>query len=205
MTNTFFKSVIDFTKNVKTTGALYQTSKQIEKEICSKINTETKVIIEFGTGLGNITQRILDQMPADGKLYSFEVNGEFLEDVKDLIQDDRLILINDGAQNFEKYVSEEVDCFISSIPVTLIPKEIVKSVIQKSYDALKTGNYFCQVLYSPFHKKKFSAVFEEVKIEKAASVPIGFIHHCRKITTDDRIMQDLQDGRYLLITGHFGF
>lgn len=183
MTNTFLKSVIDFTKNVKTTGALSQTSKQIEKEICSKINAETKIIVEFGTGLGNITQRILDRMPVDGKLYSFEVNGNFLEDVKDLIQDDRLVLINDGAQNFEKYVTEEVDCFISSIPVTLIPKEIVKSIIQKSYNALKTGNYLCQVLYSPFHKKKFNAVFEEVKIKKAASVPIGFVHHCRKTIT----------------------
>lgn len=183
MANTFLKSVIDFTKNVKTTGALYQTSKQIEKEICSKINENTKIIVEFGTGLGNITQRILDKMPADGKLYSFEVNAAFLEDVKELIQDDRLILINDGAQHFEKYITEEVDCFISSIPVTLIPKEVVKSVIQKSYDALKTGNYFCQVLYSPFHKKKFSAIFEEVNIEKAASVPVGFIHHCRKINS----------------------
>jgi len=183
MANTFLKSVIDFTKNVKTTGALYQTSKQIEKEICSKINTDTKIVVEFGTGLGNITKRILDQMPADGKLYSFEVNAEFLEDVKELLQDDRLVLINDSAQHFEKYVKEEVDCFISSIPVTLIPKEVVKSVIQKSYDALKIGNYFCQVLYSPFHKKKFSAVFEEVKIETVASVPVGFIHHCRKMAT----------------------
>ena len=182
MANTFLKSVIDFTKNVKTTGALYQTSKQIEKEICSKIDQDTKVVLEFGTGLGNITQRILDQLPADGKLYSFEVNNDFLEDVKALIQDERLVLINDGAQNFDKYVLEkEVDCFISSIPVTLIPKEVVMEMLQKSHQALKSGHYFCQVLYSPFHKKKFSAVFEEVTIKKAASVPLGFIHHCRKL------------------------
>lgn len=181
MANTFLKSVIDFTKNVKTTGALYQTSKQIEKEICSKINQDTKVVVEFGTGLGNITQRILNQLPPDGKLYSFEVNGDFLEDVKDIIKDERLVLINDGAQNFDKYVVEaEVDCFISSIPVTLIPKEVVMEVLQKSYKALRAGNFFCQVLYSPFHKKKFSAIFDEVKIKRAASVPIGFIHHCRK-------------------------
>jgi len=181
MAKTFFKSVVDFTKNVKTTGALYQTSKQIEKEICSKIDQDTKVVVEFGTGLGNITQRILDRLPADGKLYSFEVKAEFLADVKDLIKDDRLVLINDGAQNFDNYVKEEVDCFISSIPVTLIPKEVVMSALEKSYAALKTGNYFCQVLYSPFHKKKFSAVFDEVNIKTAASVPLGFIHHCRKI------------------------
>lgn len=179
-TNTFLKSVIDFTKNVKTTGALYQTSKQIEKEICSKVSTDTKVVVEFGTGLGNITQRILDQLPPDGKLYSFEVNPDFLKDVELLITDDRLVLINDGAQNFEQYVKEEVDCFVSSIPVTLIPKQIVEEVIQKSYNALKPGHYFCQILYSPFHKKKFSSVFEEVKIKKAASIPLGFVHHCLK-------------------------
>lgn len=180
MAKTFLKSVVDFTKNVKTTGALYQTSKQIEKEICSKIDQNTKVVVEFGTGLGNITQRILDKLPADGKLYSFEVKAEFLVDVKELIKDERLVLINDGAQNFDQYVKEEVDCFISSIPVTLIPKEVVMMALEKSYKALKSGKYFCQVLYSPFHKKKFSAVFDEVTINKAISVPIGFIHHCRK-------------------------
>ncbi|MEM6317822.1 MAG: rRNA adenine N-6-methyltransferase family protein [Bacteroidota bacterium] len=180
MANTFLKSIVDFTKNVKTTGALYQTSKQIEKEICSKIDQDTKVVVEFGTGLGNITQRILDQLPPDGKLYSFEVKAEFLEDVRQLIQDERLVLINDGAQNFDTYVTEKVDCFISSIPVTLIPKEVVMEALQKSYQSLKAGHYFCQVLYSPFHKKKFSAVFDEVTIETAASVPLGFVHHCRK-------------------------
>ncbi|MEM1121111.1 MAG: hypothetical protein AAGJ18_11735 [Bacteroidota bacterium] len=180
MANTFLKSVVDFTKNVKTTGALYQTSKHIEKEICSKIDNNTKVVVEFGTGLGNITQRILDQLPADGKLYSFEVKAEFLEDVKKIIKDDRLVLVNDGAQNFDQYVQEEVDCFISSIPVTLIPKEVVMLALEKSYKALKSEHYFCQVLYSPFHKKKFSAVFDEVNIKTAASVPLGFIHHCWK-------------------------
>ena len=153
MANTFFKSVVDFTKNVKTTGALYQTSKQIEKEICSKIDHDTKVVVEFGTGLGNITQRILDNLPPDGKLYSFEVKAEFLEDVKALIQDDRLVLINDGAQNFDKYVKEEVDCFISSIPVTLIPKEVVMLALEKSYVALKTGKYFAKYCIRHFTKR----------------------------------------------------
>jgi phospholipid N-methyltransferase len=184
MSNTFLKSVIGFTKNVKTTGALYQTSKKIEKEVCSKINKDTKIVIEFGTGLGNITQRILQQLPPDGKLYSFEVNDDFIKDVKKNIKDDRLVIINDGAQNFPKYVAEEVDCIISSIPFTLLPKEVLTEVLQNSYRALRPNHFMSQVLYSSFHKKKFKSVFEDVKIVTVPSVPVGFVHHCQKLSSE---------------------
>lgn len=178
MSNTFLKSVVGFTKNVKTTGALFQTSKKIEQEICSKINEDTKVVVEFGTGLGNITRRILSTLPPDGRLYSFEVNAEFLEDVKEIIQDERLVLINDGAQNFQKYISEEVDCFISSIPLTILPKEVRDEALSKSYESLKSGGSFSQILYS-VQKKKFDVFFDKVEIETVFSVPT-FVHHCWK-------------------------
>lgn len=181
MANTFLKSVVNFTKNVKTTGALYQTSKKIEKEICRKINPETKIVVEFGTGLGNITQRILQQLPPDGILYSFEVNPDFVKDVKKMITDERLCLINDGAQNFSKYIDKEVDCIISSIPFTLIPKQLGVEIIQKSYAVLKPGSFFSQVLYSSFHKKKFQKVFDNMEIIRVPSVPAGYVHHCQKL------------------------
>ncbi len=180
MENTFLKTVINFTKNIKTTGAFYKTSKKVEREICSKIDENSKIVIEFGTGFGNITKRLLSRLPADAKLYSFEVNSEFVEDVQQLIKDDRLILINDGAQNFPLYVPEEVDCIVSSIPLTIIPKEVGKDIIKKGYAALKEGQYFSQVLYSKFHKKKFETIFDEVEIIKVDNVPTGFVHHCRK-------------------------
>ena len=157
MENTFLKTVINFTKNIKTTGAFYKTSKKVEREICSNIDKNCKVVVEFGTGFGNITKRILSHLPPDAKLYSFEVNPDFVEDVQQLIKDERLILINDGAQNFPLHVKEKVDCIISSIPLTIIPKEIGKDIIRKGYNALKDGKYLSQILYSKFHKRNLKA------------------------------------------------
>jgi len=65
MKNNFFKTFLNFTKNLKTTGAVYKTNKKVEQEVCSKIDNTSKVVIEFGTGYGNITQEILKRMPKD--------------------------------------------------------------------------------------------------------------------------------------------
>lgn len=181
MKNNFFKTFLNFTKNLKTTGAVYKTSKRVERELCSKIDKDSKIVIEFGTGYGNITQEILKRLPKDGKLYTFEVNEEFVNTVKNTIQDPRLFVINDSADNFGKYVEEPVDCFISTIPFTLIPKEVCIDIVNKSYAALKPNRYFCKALYSKFHFKKFANIFDECSTATVLdNIPPAHIYYCKK-------------------------
>ena len=177
----FFKTLINFTKNLKTTGAVYKTNKKVERDLCSKIDESTKIVVEFGTGYGNVTLEILKKLPDDGKLYTFEVNEEFVETVKQNIQDPRLVVINDTAQNFDKYVKDKVDCFISTIPFTLIPKEICIEIIQKSYAALKADRYFCKAQYSKLHFKKFTAIFDYCSSSSVLdNIPPVYIYYCKK-------------------------
>jgi len=186
--NNFFKTFINFTKNLKTTGALYKTNKKVERELCSKIEESTKVVVEFGTGYGNVTLEILKRLPDDGKLYTFEVNEEFVETVKKTIQDPRLVVINDSAQNFGKYVKEEVDCFISTIPFTLIPKEICLEIVDKSYAALKPNRFFCKAQYSKLHFKKFTAIFDECTSSTVLdNIPPAHIYYCKKTIVPNKM------------------
>ena len=188
MKKNIFKTFINFTKNLKTTGAIYKTNKKVEQELCSKIDESTKVVVEFGTGYGNITQEILRRLPDDGKLYTFEVNEEFVETVNNTIQDPRLVVINDGAQNFGKYVTEKVDCFISTIPFTLIPKEICIDIVEKSYKALNAERYFCKAQYSKLHFKKFSAIFDECTTDIVLdNLPPAHIYFCKKTTIPNKL------------------
>lgn len=57
----------------------------------------TKVIVELGAGTGIITEKILELMPKDAILLSFEINSFFSRHIKESIQDERLKVINDDA------------------------------------------------------------------------------------------------------------
>jgi len=180
--NTKLKTAFQFTKNILTTGAIAETSREVEVEITKKIpSAPNMTIVEFGMGHGNITREILEQMSPDSKLYSFEVKKEFCDHVKNDISDDRLIIVNDGAENISKHVKIPVDAIVSSIPFTFFSKEKSELILGETYKALAKDHYFSQILYSKIHTKKLEAFFDKCTIVKTSNFPAGFVYHCEKL------------------------
>lgn len=172
---------IQYIRNILTTGAVGQTSRDVELEICSHLpRGANKVIVEFGMGLGNITVEALNTISPTSTLYAFEVNKDFCEKARKTINDKRLIIINSGAETLNDYVKEPVDGFISSIPFSFFSKEVSAHIIQSSYDLLKHGCVFSQVLLTKFNFKKFTKVFDDCEMIRFGNIPVEFIYHCRK-------------------------
>ena len=179
--STKLKTTLAFTKNLLTTGAFTETSKNVEKEITRFISLDTsKLVVEFGMGHGNLTREILKNMCPESKLISFEVNKDFCSYVGDTISDNRLTIINDSAVNFSKYLDEKVDNFISSIPFSFLTKEETSIILNAAYTSLKSNSYFSQVLYTRFNFKKFQKIFDDNEIINLGSFPTEYIYHCRK-------------------------
>ena len=176
------KTTLAFTKNLLTTGAFTETSKNVEKEITKFISVESsKLVVEFGMGHGNLTNEILKKMPLDSKLLAFEINKDFCTHVGERIKDTRLQIINDSAVNFKKYMNNQpVNNFISSIPFSFLSKEDTSSILNESYQTLTNNSYFSQVLYTKFNFKKFQKIFDENEIINLGGFPIEYIYHCRK-------------------------
>ena len=180
--NTKLKTAFQFTKHILTTGAIGETSRDVEIEITKKVPSKPGMtIVEFGMGHGNITREILEQMSPDSKLYSFEVKKEFCEHVKNEISDDRLIIVNDGAENISKHVDTPVDAIVSSIPFTFFSKEKSELILGETYKALAKDHFFSQILYSKIHTKKLEAFFDKCTIVKTSNFPAGFVYHCEKL------------------------
>jgi phospholipid N-methyltransferase len=173
-------SALKYTKHILTTGAISETSREVEIEICNRFDDNGKVFVEFGMGLGNITKEILNRMPKDAMLYSFEVKKDFCMQVQQEINDDRLIIINDGAENIRNHVKEEVDNMVSSMPFTFFSKEKTDLILGESKSILKSGGFFSQILYSKIHFKKFSAAWDACEMVEASNFPAGYIYHCSK-------------------------
>lgn len=179
------KTSIEFSKNFFITGALTETSRKVEVEICKHIpEGKDVVVVEFGMGHGNITKAILDKISANSRLYSFEIKAEFCDHVRKSIQDDRLIIVNDGAENLKVHIDEKIDSVIASIPFSFLSKEKGMGIIQDAYDSLPNGAYYSQVLYTKFNFKKFKAIFDNCELKKFHGFPTEYIYHCQKKSSE---------------------
>jgi phospholipid N-methyltransferase len=126
-----------------------------------------EVIVELGAGDGVITAHILGGMNKDSTLFAFEVNPSFCEKLRK-INDDRLYVIEDSAENLMHHLEEhnvhKIDYFISAIPFVVIPQNTAYSIVGLCRDVLKEGGKFIQVHYSLLTKKMYAKVFGNVDV-----------------------------------------
>ena len=175
------RTSIAFAKNLFVTGAFKETSRNAEVEICKYIpKGDYKVVVELGMGHGNITREILNIISPTSKVYAFEIKKSFCDHVRNTLIDDRLVIINDGADNIHKHIKEDIDSVIGSIPFSFFSKEKSTEIIQGSYDKLVNNAYYSQVLYTKFNFKKFEQIFNSCFIKTIKSMPTEYVYHCRK-------------------------
>ena len=172
------KTAIQFAKNIATVGAFKESSSKVEYEITTKLDsTKDIVVVEYGTGHGNITQAILDRISPNSKLYSFEINEKFCEHVADKIRDERLHIINDSAENVKKHIGFTVDYFVASLPFTFLSKKVARKIIDDSYDLLKPSSYFSQYFYVKLNMNRFNKIFDKYEVKTIRSIPIEYVYH----------------------------
>src|SRR3989338_452193 len=94
----FFKAWL---KHPLRVGTFTQSSRFLAESLVKPINFQkAKVIIEFGSGTGNVTKKIIEKMAPDCSLLCFEIDGRLANRMKRQIIDERVKIIEDGAENF---------------------------------------------------------------------------------------------------------
>ena len=177
-----FITAFAFTKNLRTTGAFYETSIYVVNKISKFVSSNSEqIIIEFGAGHGNITRGILAKMHPNSILFAFEINKDFCEILKN-IDDKRLIIINASANEVNKYIKipNSVDCIISSLPFTFISNIDKEHILSQSHSLLKVGHFMTQVLYSSIHLKYYKIKFINCKSSITINFPPAYIYECEK-------------------------
>ena len=180
----FFKESI---KSIKTTGTIMPSSKYLIKKMLKNIDfSKAAVIIEYGPGNGIITKHLLEKMNINSKLICFEINDEFYKHLTQ-INDKRLIVLKQSAENLadvlDKYQIKETDYIISSLPLSIIPKDISLNILDLSKKNLKNNGFFIQYQYSINFLKYFKQIFGENNVFlsfEILNLPPAFIYKCRK-------------------------
>jgi len=145
----FFRS---FLKNPLRTGSIIQSSPFLVRKMTEPVDwSKAKVIVEFGAGTGVITDKILENMANDAILLCFEIDDNLYQKLVGRINDPRIKLVKDGAENLGKYLAKnnlaEVDCIISGLPLVSLPKKKSAQIITQIIKYLKRGGKYIQFQY----------------------------------------------------------
>ncbi len=174
----------EFLKPGTKIGSVTPSSKFLVKKMIEPIDfTNLKCIVEFGPGTGTITQELLNKMPKDAVLLVFEINEEFCEKLKKEIQDPRMKIITDTAENLENYLSEytidKVDYIVSSLPFTMIPNGVVQNILRIIKKVLCPAGAFIQYQYSLNLYRRLRNTFKNVDLNfTPMNFPPAFVFTC---------------------------
>lgn len=175
-----------FFKERKQVGALAPSSRFLVKKMCDKIDFEkATTIVELGPGTGVFTDEILKRASKDCKIFVIELNEEFYNFLTRKFNDPRIILLRESADNIDQILKdhgvEKADAILSSLPLAVIPDQIRKRIVIKSYEVLKAGGVYVQYQYSLNAKKLLEMKFGKLKMGFVpVNIPPAFVYLGRK-------------------------
>ena len=170
-------------KNLKEVGTVFPSSKFVVSKMIKPINFEKDIsILEFGSGTGVITKKILKKMTVRSKLICFETNESFQKELKQKF-DGEITLINDSAENMKLHLNKleitKVDYIISSIPLVTLPKKTTNNILLTSSETLGKNKKFVQLQYSKMMDKRLKKYFNQIDIKFTPKNYIpAFIYTC---------------------------
>ncbi len=161
-----------FVRARRTIGAVAPTSRGVARRIVRLAGAETAhLIAEFGPGTGVITQELLAALPADGRLWAFEVYQPFVEHLRATVDDGRLTLLAESAEGIAGLREREdlpgFDAVVSAIPFSLMDPAQTAEILRAAARALRPGGAFVALQYHPRYltpllRAEFAVVEREI-------------------------------------------
>jgi len=143
-----------FRQNYRTIGAVAPTSPGVGRNMArlGRVEESSKVV-EFGPGTGAITTQLLAALPADGRIWAFEIYEPFLEKLRESVHDPRLTLLGQSAEQVRALRAAEApegfDAIICSIPFSLLPPPVTSEILAAAAASLRPGGIFVSLQYHP--------------------------------------------------------
>lgn len=127
----------NFLKYPNMLGSLVPSSRFLVNDLLSQVNWEAaRVVVEYGPGVGTITQQILKRMRPDATLVAIELNQDFVNFLQSEIDDPRLRVVCGSALDVGKVLASlgvpQTDYIISGIPYSLIPDPTRREILEES-------------------------------------------------------------------------
>ncbi|HMK24173.1 MAG TPA: rRNA adenine N-6-methyltransferase family protein, partial [Terriglobales bacterium] len=129
----------NFFKHPAMLGSIVPSSPFLVNDVLAQVDWEkAEVLVEYGPGVGTITQEILKRMRPDAKLVVIELNPQFVDFLQNRIEDPRLHVVLGSASEARSVLANlnlaRANYIISGIPYSLIPDPARREILESSPD-----------------------------------------------------------------------
>lgn len=149
-------------------------------------------VVEFGTGTGVFTEKILEKIGSGTTFIAIEINPMFVEVTQKRCPD--VTIYNDSAENvkiiLEKHGKGMCDCIISGLPWTAFHPNLQDRLLNSIINVLKPGGKLLTFSYSHSvvfptalrFRKKLNKMFSDVSTTKTvwSNFPPAFVYCATK-------------------------
>ena len=162
----------NFFKHPRMVGSLLQSSPRLVARIADAIDFgQARNLVEYGPGVGTITTELLRRMAMNARLLAIEFNGEFVELLKESIDDARFELAHGGAHEvlaeMAAHRMPRADVIVSGIPFSTMDAELRERILRSTWRALAPEGVFIVYQYSrkvlPDLERIFGSVEQHVE------------------------------------------
>ena len=131
----------NFFRHPRMLGSIIPSSPFLVRRLIERIDWEnTRVLVEYGPGVGTITRELLRRMPPESTLVVLETNQDFVDFLERSLPDPRLKVIKGSAETIQDELSRlglpAADYVLAGIPFSTMPADSRESILKGSLDAL---------------------------------------------------------------------
>lgn len=179
----FFKEGL---KKFVTNGSFVPSSKYLGKMILKHVEMKPSVVIvELGAGTGAFTNMILSKMPKDGRLVIFEINPTLAKHLRNIIVDQRSIVIEADAVGMVGHLKSlniiNPDYIISGIPIGNMSPSARRSLLLAIGESLGKDGLYIQFQYFLISLIPIRKIFHtKILGYEYRNIPPAFVYGCRK-------------------------
>jgi phospholipid N-methyltransferase len=137
----------NFLRHPNMLGSIIPSSRFLVDQVLEPIDWgRTRVIVEYGPGIGTFTGEILRRMRSDAQLVAIETNRDFVRFLQRALPDPRLHVVHDSAAEVQPVLMRLAlpapRYIISGIPLGSMPDPVRTDIAVNSRAALEPGGAF---------------------------------------------------------------
>lgn len=183
--NPFLLFAKNFLQHPRMLGSVIPSSRFLIQRILDRIDwIRARVIVEYGPGVGNVSQQLLRRLRPDGRLVLIEMNEDFVALLRQRIQDPRLTVVQGSAANIRQILRDlhipSADYIISGIPYSTIPVALRRRILRESRAMAAEGGEVIVYQFMRSIERHLRDCFDEVEPDfEALNLPPARVWYCK--------------------------
>ena len=156
-----------FLKHPVMVGSIIPSSRAVIDRMLAPVDwANTRLMVEYGPGVGTFTRPILERLAPDATLVAIDTNPDFCDYLKRSIPDSRLQIVNGSAADVNEILGQlgfdKADYAISGLPFTTLPTGVGPAIAKATAEALKPGGSFLVYQFRPKVRSIVEPFFDRV-------------------------------------------